>query len=967
MPTSNPDMNATQLNIHENVSVGENVAVERRLEEGTWSRESSLATLGPARGNESIVTCQQRLRVLNQFTHLAGWLIIFTGSAILSLEVRVDGFSPAWFPTGILAAALVKSTVRTKIYLSLLLFPAMVGTACLEFPLPIALYFSAILYVSAALLATVLKRLCPEVAYGLETTSSCISFLATAPISAFVDGLGFARALGTMPDYFETNFIILALRSFISSLVGVVYGSTMYFMLPVGVAAGFTAGIPGMSSAIALGFASVAFVSVRYRPAHENSSADAVLHLQLWTIVLICATLLLTAGRLELRVCRYALDNLKRGINRNANQSVKQANLCAPSESPYILRYVCRQLEKSLQRILRDCRLITGDARRKNFCHDPALTQASADVAERTVNLITVYMLPLIADANRLARMADGREDQLLTSVDLPAFLEELSAQLRVELADADIETRFNLPDKFTANVDEERIKKIFRAMVIDACRHKTREGRVCIQAIVSSRDARSIKGDEYVDLDITVTVIGWVVEQHHIDLLIRPYMPSTDLSTQDVDLSGTDLGLAVASHLALSLNGRLIVFGQHGYGTIFECRLPTKAIIENSSASECFLTSEKKRDERPKELGVAAKAPMLKQLSDTANSAALLPRTIGNRFKQINSHRGSKDSDASWESGQLRQTVNMKETSNIVGSSRRFSGARTVRKSVLVVDDSRLNRRLLHRMLQQYPELQIDEASDGLEAFEACIATPYSLILMDFIMGEMDGCECTRRLRYEGISVPIVLTTANLERAEAFKRFGLDDVLVKPITKQSLATVLLKFEIIPTGHPSLPREDNVIVLVPSYGLAPILIVDDNPISCRVLREQLRRIIPTREVMQASDGTEAVALCSAGQKFAIIYMDLAMPGMDGDVAATQIRNMRAIGGGPPIIAVTGQMLDGESFQGLRASGINDAIAKPVCQESLIGTLYSFGILDSASLNPSPETGPTPDLDFIKKQ
>ncbi|KAI8818103.1 uncharacterized protein EV422DRAFT_189818 [Fimicolochytrium jonesii] len=79
----------------------------------------------------------------------------------------------------------------------------------------------------------------------------------------------------------------------------------------------------------------------------------------------------------------------------------------------------------------------------------------------------------------------------------------------------------------------------------------------------------------------------------------------------------------------------------------------------------------------------------------------------------------------------------------------------------------------------------------------------------------------------------------------------------------------------------------------------PILIVDDNAQSRWTLRDLLKQLAPHRAVMEAEDGAKAVALCTSGIMFALIFTELTMPGMDGDVAATKIRNMRAIGGGPP--------------------------------------------------------------------
>ena len=103
----------------------------------------------------------------------------------------------------------------------------------------------------------------------------------------------------------------------------------------------------------------------------------------------------------------------------------------------------------------------------------------------------------------------------------------------------------------------------------------------------------------------------------------------------------------------------------------------------------------------------------------------------------------------------------------------------------VLVVDDDAQNRRLL-RMMLSAPGYTVREATDGLEAVEACREEVPDLILMDIMMPGLDGYEATERIRHElgEHFVPIIFLTA-LSDEEALRkgiRSGGDDFLSKPL-----------------------------------------------------------------------------------------------------------------------------------------------------------------------------------------
>ena len=97
----------------------------------------------------------------------------------------------------------------------------------------------------------------------------------------------------------------------------------------------------------------------------------------------------------------------------------------------------------------------------------------------------------------------------------------------------------------------------------------------------------------------------------------------------------------------------------------------------------------------------------------------------------------------------------------------------------VLVVDDSRLNRKMLLKCLQKDGH-RCTEAEDGLQAIErvkqrmdvaiGCYDKPFDAILMDFIMPNMDGPTATKHLRGMGYTGPIFGVTGNGK----FKRYNL-------------------------------------------------------------------------------------------------------------------------------------------------------------------------------------------------
>jgi CheY-like chemotaxis protein len=117
---------------------------------------------------------------------------------------------------------------------------------------------------------------------------------------------------------------------------------------------------------------------------------------------------------------------------------------------------------------------------------------------------------------------------------------------------------------------------------------------------------------------------------------------------------------------------------------------------------------------------------------------------------------------------------------------------------------------------------------------------------------------------------------------------------------------------------------------------ARVLVVEDNAINQKVARGFLRHF--GLEVDIAGNGWEAVEM-AATTPYALIFMDVQMPGMNGYDATREIRKIRDDLGLPrvPIIAMTANAMAHDRDLCLQA-GMDDYIPKPFSPETLAAQL-----------------------------
>jgi DNA-binding NarL/FixJ family response regulator len=110
-----------------------------------------------------------------------------------------------------------------------------------------------------------------------------------------------------------------------------------------------------------------------------------------------------------------------------------------------------------------------------------------------------------------------------------------------------------------------------------------------------------------------------------------------------------------------------------------------------------------------------------------------------------------------------------------------------------LVADDDPLVRRLIRDTLQRENVTVIAEASTGREAVELALFYRPDVVVMDYMMPEMDGIEATRRIYEQDPGIRVILLTGAGDEALGMRglRAGAAGFLSKDIELEALPRAL--------------------------------------------------------------------------------------------------------------------------------------------------------------------------------
>jgi len=121
--------------------------------------------------------------------------------------------------------------------------------------------------------------------------------------------------------------------------------------------------------------------------------------------------------------------------------------------------------------------------------------------------------------------------------------------------------------------------------------------------------------------------------------------------------------------------------------------------------------------------------------------------------------------------------------------------------KTCLVVDDSRVIRKVARRILEELG-FDVAEAADGMEAMAWCRTEMPDAILLDWNMPLMDGLEFLRQLRQapDGDQPVVVFCTVenDIEHIALALETGADEYIMKPFDGDILQVKLAEAGVYP-------------------------------------------------------------------------------------------------------------------------------------------------------------------------
>jgi CheY-like chemotaxis protein len=260
--------------------------------------------------------------------------------------------------------------------------------------------------------------------------------------------------------------------------------------------------------------------------------------------------------------------------------------------------------------------------------------------------------------------------------------------------------------------------------------------------------------------------------------------------------------------------------------------------------------------------------------------------------------------------------------------------------RSILVVDDHPVNRRILEVLLGSRGA-SVTSCADATSGLEHALSGQFDVAILDLQMPGLDGLGLARAIRGHGRMLPLILLSSigdaigDVDSGPSAREFVAR--LSKPVRPSALLTALAAC-IPDTGgrDPAGP-----VAAAPGPFADPatrlrILLAEDNVINQQVAVKMLQRLGHQTDVV--ANGAEAVDAVRR-QRYDVVFMDVQMPEMDG-LEAT--RHLRAAfpDGGPRIIAMTANAL-AEDRDACLAAGMDGYVAKPITLAGLHAALDTW--------------------------
>jgi PAS domain S-box-containing protein len=265
------------------------------------------------------------------------------------------------------------------------------------------------------------------------------------------------------------------------------------------------------------------------------------------------------------------------------------------------------------------------------------------------------------------------------------------------------------------------------------------------------------------------------------------------------VDTHGKDYAIGDPIHIRqvlLNLIGNAIKFTRNGSITVEAERLPDSDLVE-FRVVDTGIGIDPVDQERVFDDFVTLDTSYSRAVGGTGLGLAIVKRLTGAMGGEVGLDSVNGGGSVFWVRLPLPAAAEDATATGPVDRRAVPSLKATAPLKILIVEDNRINRIVLRDLLERDGH-KVDEAHDGQQGVDRVRQTSYDLVFMDISMPVMDGVEATRAVRQSeprGTRLPMIALTAHARTAdkERFRAAGLDDILVKPISRDALRAVIVR------------------------------------------------------------------------------------------------------------------------------------------------------------------------------
>ena len=448
-------------------------------------------------------------------------------------------------------------------------------------------------------------------------------------------------------------------------------------------------------------------------------------------------------------------------------------------------------------------------------------------------------LLDIINSILDFSKIESGKFELEKTGFDIVKELEGMIETLSFKANEKSIDLVFNL-DPMLPRVlsgDSLRIKQVLTNLIGNAIKFTDRGGYVHIRIVLESIDEEA----RIVNISFSVEDNGIGISKDKQESILEPFTQA-DCSISR-EYGGTGLGLAISDNIVAMMGGRLSLESEQGKGTMFsftlgfdmldeEYGVEPKSMNLNLKVALCCSRREEPSQERVlhkylEHLGcsvyVLAEITDLVDIEDVHVLIMSIPsidieairtaRVITNApIIAIASEYAAEIMEGSFDKV-IYQPVHMSKLIDaiveVTGTEMKIGGGNIDHKDlevmrfdakVLVAEDVPTNQMLI-KLIMGESGIDVDIASNGLEAVEKYRTGSYDVVFMDIHMPVCNGINATKMIReHEQMTMrprtPIIALTADAVKGEKERLLaeGMDDYITKPIDREALNAIFRKY-----------------------------------------------------------------------------------------------------------------------------------------------------------------------------